>query len=143
MTNWNELDKEYEKTEPLKVEESVPDGTYEVFVNKLELSEKKDSDPMLKWDLVVLNLANPEAGKHIFKKQFITSGSMPFVRTDLETCGFDGAVSELRDPGIREGFLDICLEVKKLKKGEYNNVYFNKTINVDDLNEIKESLKGE
>lgn len=107
--------------------EEVPDGKYQVRVQRVEMGASQKGDPMLKWDLVVIS--GPQAERHIFKNSVITHASLPFVKGDLQTLGLElPKFSEL--PNHLDQLLDQTLEVTKRTKGEYTNVYFNRRLNV-------------
>ncbi len=120
------FDEEYDAVEPADNDE-VPDGKYQVRVQRVKLDRSQKGDPMLKWDLVVLS--GQHANRHIFKNAVITQASLPFVKGDLKTLGLEvPRFSEL--PHHLDELLDLTLEVTKRTKGEYSNVYFNKRIQV-------------
>lgn len=120
------FDEEYDAVEPADNDE-VPDGKYQVRVQRVKLDRSQKGDPMLKWDLVVLS--GQHANRHVFKNAVITQASLPFVKGDLKTLGLEvPRFSEL--PRHLDELLDLTLEVTKRTKGEYTNVYFNKRIQV-------------
>lgn len=122
------FDDDYEGAEAPRFEE-VPDGRYQVRVQRVELATSQKGDPLLKWDLLVI--AGPSEGRHIFKNSVITHASLPFVKGDLQTLGVRLAkFSDL--PDHLDALLDQTLEVTKRTKGEYANVYFNRRLNVPD-----------
>ncbi len=105
----------------------VPDGKYQVRVERVDLTHSQAGDPMLKWDLIVLS--GQYTGRHVFKNAVITQKSIPFVKGDLKTLNVQlPKFSEL--PNHLEGLLDKTLEITKRTKGEYTNVYFNRRIDV-------------
>jgi hypothetical protein len=107
--------------------EELPDGKYQVVVDKVELTTTKTSGaPILKWALKVLG--GPHAGRRLFRHNLIGSkDNLKWLKTDLHTCGLVLAkLSELPD---RLGeLLDVKLEVTKKTNGEFTNVYINKRI---------------
>ncbi len=120
------FDDEYDAVEPADNDE-VPDGKYQVRVQRVKLDRSQKGDPMLKWDLVVLS--GQHAHRHIFKNAVITPAALPFVKGDLKTLGLEmPRFSEL--PSHLDELLDLTLEVTKRTKGEYANVYFNRRIQV-------------
>ena len=107
--------------------ESVPDGTYQVNVKKVELTRSKSSEtPMLKWTLEIF--APKSKGRLLFRNNMIeTPENIKWVKTDLHTCGLD--LKKLSDlPANLEKLLDVKLEVTKRTRGEYENVFFNRRI---------------
>lgn len=118
------FDEEYEEAEAPSYEE-VPDGKYQARVDRVELGQSQNGDPMLKWNLLVLS--GQHAGRRIFKNSVITHKSLPFVKGDLQTLGLRlSRFSEL--PDHLGALLDRALEVSKRTKGEYTNVYFNRRL---------------
>ena len=107
--------------------ESVPDGTYQANVKKVELTRSKSSEtPMLKWTLEIL--APKYNGRLLFRNNMIeTPENIKWLKTDLHTCGLD--LKKLSDlPANLEKLLDVKLEVTKRTRGEYENVFFNRRI---------------
>lgn len=123
----------------------VPDGTYQVIVDCVELMcSKNKGTPGLKWDLKVLE------GKHknefIWKTNWITEKTIAFLKQDLFTAGFnvdDFKPSMLNAQTIKP-LLDVCLEVyvSSEAEGEYTNVdvRFNKRIEVEGYGKEPEDL---
>ncbi|MCK9328048.1 MAG: DUF669 domain-containing protein [Bacteroidales bacterium] len=111
--------------------DEVPDGKYQVNVEKVELTKAQSSgNPMLKWTLKILG---PQyAGRLLWRNSVITKATLSWLKTDLSTCGLEiGSLSELS--GRLGDLLDIKLEVTKKTKGENQNIYFNRRIVLDDL----------
>jgi len=119
-----------EKTDP----EEVPDGNYQVQVEKLEIVKAKTSgNTMLTWQLRII--APTCIGRRLFKNHVFTPNTLRFVKQDLGLCGFDH--SKFRElPNHLTEFLDLQLEVAKRtnqqrpaegKKAGYN-LYFNRLI---------------
>jgi len=112
--------------------EDIPDGKYQVNVEKVELTRAQSSgNPMLKWTLKILG---PRfAGRLLWRNSVMASKeNLKWLKTDLHTCGLD--IEKLSDLPARLGdLLDVKLEVTKRTKGESENIYFNRRILVDDL----------
>lgn len=105
----------------------VPDGKYQAVVDKVELTTSKTArNPMLKWTLKII--APSHVGRLLFKNSMlVTRENIRFLKNDLHTCGLDlSRISEL--PHQLERLLDVRLEVAKVTKGEFANVYFNRRI---------------
>ncbi len=113
--------------------EDIPDGKYQVIVDKVQLTKAHTSgNPMLKWTLKILNGAL--AGRLLWRNNVIASrDNLKFLKGDLACCGLTlEKLSEL--PANLERLLDVKLEVTKKTKGENQNVYFNRRIVLaDDL----------
>ena len=118
------FDDDYDTAEAMDSDE-VPDGKYQVRIDKVKLDRSQKGNPMIKWDLVVI--AGSQTNRHIFKNSVITPAALGFVKGDLKTLGLNLAkFSELQQR--LEELLDVNLEVTKRTRGEYTNVYFNKRI---------------
>jgi hypothetical protein len=136
----SQYDEAYEEAEvPERDEfEEVPDGTYQVKVERVELKHSKiredggvttGGNPMLKWQLRVLN--PPYAGRMIFRHNMImTAENIAWLKSDLVMCGLDLEKLSHLEARLSE-LLDVQLEVKKVTKGDFPNVYFNSRIDVD------------
>ena len=110
--------------------DEVPDGKYQVNVEKVELVTAKTSgNPMLRWELRIL--APRCQGRILFRHNVLaTRENLKWLKNDLHVCGLDlQKVSELRDHLGK--LLDVKLEVTKRTKGENTNVYFNRKIVLD------------
>jgi hypothetical protein len=118
------FDDDYDTAEAMDGDE-VPDGKYQVRVDKVKLDRSQKGNPMIKWDMVVIS--GTQANRHVFKNSVITPAALPFVKGDLKTVGINLAkFSELQQR--LADLLDVTLEVTKRTRGEYSNVYFNKRI---------------
>jgi len=105
--------------------ESVPDGKYQVAVEKVELTQSSTGNPMLKWTLRIL--APRFANRFLWRNGVFTHNTLKYVKTDLHLCGLDlDKLSEL--PKHLDKLLDVKLEVTKKTKGENENIYFNRRI---------------
>ena len=119
-----EFDDAYDRAEPASPSE-VPDGRHQVRTNEVRLGRSRAGAPMITYDLVVLS--GPHAGRHIFKNAVITESTLPLVKGDLKALGLVlPRFSKL--PAYLQDLAGIALEITKLTKGEYTNVYFNKRI---------------
>jgi hypothetical protein len=109
--------------------ESVPDGKYQVAVEKVELTEAQSSgNPMLKWTLRVI--APKFVNRLIWRNSVITHNTLKYVKTDLHTCGLElDRLSDLQK-NLKK-LLDVKLEVTKKTKGDNENIFFNRRIEND------------
>ncbi len=110
--------------------EPVPDGKYQVNVEKVEVTTAKTSgNPMLKWTLRVL--APRFRGRLLWRNNVMaTRENIKWLKNDLHVCGLD--LQKLSDlPANLERLLDVKLEVTKRSKGDNENVYFNRRIVLD------------
>lgn len=110
--------------------DSIPDGKYQVNVDKVEITTAKTTgNPMLKWTLKIL--APRFRGRLLWRNNVMASReNIRWLKTDLHTCGLDlDKLSEL--PANLERLLDVKLEVTKRTKGDSENIYFNRRIVMD------------
>ena len=131
-TELTELDDEYIQVPDIK-DDDVPDGTYQVRVNKVALVRSKTSGvPMLKWDLIILGPT--KANWHLWHYNILKKENMKWVKRDLYCCGLElEKISDL--PNNLEELLDIHLEVRKKTNGDFENIYFNRRIDTTATNQ--------
>ncbi|HET9623258.1 MAG TPA: DUF669 domain-containing protein [Kofleriaceae bacterium] len=112
--------------------DDVPDGKYQVLVDKVEITEAKASgNKMLKW---TLRIQGPRyAGRMLWRYNVLgTRENLRWLKTDLHTCGLD--LVRLSDlPQHLGSLLDLRLEVSKRTKGGYSNIYLNRCLERDEL----------
>ena len=127
----SQFDKEYREQQPEEGgdRDSVPDGKYQVNVEKVELTEAQSSgNPMLKWKLRVI--APKFINQVMWRNSVITHKTLKYVKTDLHICGLD--LDKLSDlPQRLAALLDVKLEVTKKTKGDNENIFFNRRIDND------------
>ncbi len=115
-----------EDTEECADFETIPDGKYQVAIEKVELTHTQNTgNPMLKWTLRVLG---PRfANRLIWRNSVITNNTVRYLKTDLHLCGLE--LDKLSDlPGRMAELLDVRLEVSKKTKGNYENIYFSRRL---------------
>jgi hypothetical protein len=105
--------------------EDVPDGKYQVAVEKVELAQSSTGNAMLKWTLRIL--APRFVNRFLWRNSVFTHNTLKYVKTDLHLCGLD--LEKLSDlPKHLDKLLDVKLEVTKKTKGDNENIYFNRRI---------------
>ena len=107
--------------------EAVPDGKYQVNVDRVELTRAQTSgNPMLKWTLRIL--APNHKGRLLWRNNVMASNeNIKWLKQDLFTCGLQ--LQRLSDlPGQLEQLLNVKLEVTKRTRGENENIYLNRRI---------------
>ena len=110
--------------------EPVPDGKYQVSVDKVEITRSKTSgNPMLKWCLKII--APRFIGRLLWRNNMmVTKDNIRWLKGDLELCGLK--LAKLSDlPANLENLLDVMLEVTKRTRGEFENIYFNRLLDLD------------
>ncbi len=105
--------------------ESVPDGKYQVMVDRVELKDSQAGNTMLVWTLKILG---PKfAGRLLWKNSVFTEKSIPYVKKDLSVCQLH--LSKLSDlPDSLDRLLDLKLNVNKRTKDEFDQIYFESLI---------------
>jgi hypothetical protein len=138
--SWNEndnldlaqFDDEFESAAVEEKEfDEIPDGKYQVKVDRVELTRSESSgNPMLKWALKILGPTCK--GRLLWRNNVIASkDNVKWLKNDLYICGLQiEKLSELS--GKLESLLDVGLEVTKRTKNEFENIYFNRRIVLDD-----------
>ena len=112
---------------PSREHDEVPDGKYQVIVDRVELTRSQTSgNPMLKWGLKVI--APAHRGRFLWRNNVIGSPeNIKWLKQDLITCGLQlTKLSEL--PANLDKLKGIALEVTKRTRGENTNIYLNKKI---------------
>lgn len=107
--------------------ESVPDGKYQVTVERVALTRTKEQGyPMLRWELRILP-EDVQVRKLFRNNVMVTNDNVRWLKKDLYKCGVKiDKMSEL--PANVERLLDVQLEVTKKTRGENENIYINKRI---------------
>ena len=127
----SQFDDDYDSAEVEDREfDTVPDGKYQVMVEHVELSRAKSSgNPMLKWTLKIL--APTHAGRLLWRNNVMASKeNIKWLKNDLHTCGLE--LEKLSDLSERlNDLLDLTLEVTKRTRGENENIYLNRRIEID------------
>ena len=111
--------------------DAIPDGKYQVNVDKVELTKSQTTgNPMLKWTLRII--APTSKGRFLWRNNVIASKeNIKWLKQDLFCCGLVlEKLSEL--PHCLERLLNVKLEVTKRTKGENENIYFNRRIQLED-----------
>jgi len=111
--------------------EPIPDGKYQVNVERVELTRAQTSgNPMLKWTLRII--APRFRGRLLWRNNVMVSReNIKWLKTDLHTCGLSlEKISDL--PANLEKLINIKLEVTKRTRGENENVYLNRRIVLED-----------
>ena len=111
--------------------ETIPDGKYQVNVERVELTRAKSSgNPMLKWTLRIL--APRFRGRLMWRNNVMaTRENIKWLKADLYTCGL--SLDKLSDlPANLDKLIGVKLEVTKRTRGENENVYFNRRIVLED-----------
>jgi Protein of unknown function (DUF669) len=111
--------------------DEIPDGKFQVSVDKVELTTAKSSgNALLKWTLRILG---PHyAGRLLWRNNVMASReNIRWLKNDLHICGLD--LAKLSDlPSHLSYLLDIQLEVTKRTRGDSANIYFNRRLVPDE-----------
>ncbi len=107
--------------------EDLPLGIYQAVIDGVDPTESKAGDPMFVWKLKITGPSH--AGRLVWKNQMITTKSMGFFKKDLALCGvFPQTVAEINNPALLEKLLNIPVEIKIVKNGDYTNYWFQKRL---------------
>lgn len=122
------FDEDFAETE-VEERDSVPDGKYQVVVDKVEITTSKAGNPMLKWQLKIVS--GQHSGRMLWRNNVIASKeNLKWLKTDLHTAGVD--LEKLSDlPSHLNDLLDVALEVTKRTRDENENIYLNRQIVID------------
>lgn len=117
--------------------EPVPDGTYQVNIERVEITTTKNSHkPMLTWMLRIL--APKCQGRVLYRNSVISANTIKYLKADLFACGLRlGKISDL--PDNLSSLLDVKLEIFKKTKGDNENIYINRKIDIN----VNQSPHGE
>lgn len=106
----------------------VPDGKYQARVSRVELKASKQGNPMLEWELDIIG---PRcAGRKLWRRNMLASPeNVKWLKADLAACGVTLArLNDLNDERYLAPLIGVTLEVRKKTKGEYDNVYIDKRV---------------
>ena len=104
---------------------SIPDGRYQVRVERVELTTAQSGRPILKWRLRVQ--APSCVGSLLWKNHVVASENLSWLKHDLRLCGLE--LDRLSDlPNSLERLIDVELEVSKRTRGRWENIYFNRRL---------------
>jgi hypothetical protein len=107
--------------------DSVPDGKYQVVVDRVEMTKSQTSgNTMLKWKLKILGPKHE--GAALWRNNVIASeGNAQWLKGDLHVCGLE--LEKLSDlPANLKRLLNVRLEVTKKTRGENENIYINRRL---------------
>ena len=127
----SQLDDDYESIE---VEQNryddIPDGKYQVKIDRISIEESKNNNLMLRYVLKILN--GNYTGRLLFKNTMIIPDTLKYLKQEISICQIEcKKLSDLQNK--LTNFLDIMLEVTKKTKGEYENIYFNRKITLNNI----------
>lgn len=131
MTDLEQYDEAYDEAETSNTDfDTVPDGTYQVYIDEAVMKETKDTRlPMLAWKFKIIN-GNYE-GRVLFKNNVITEKTIGYLKTDLSKCELE--LKKFSDlPKEVSKLLNVWLEVKVKNKGDNQNVYIQRKLDKSD-----------
>ncbi len=122
----------WEDTEEKSFSE-VPEGKYQVKIEKAELNHSKNSGRFqCSWTFVIVS--GPQKNRKIFKHDGLDNeDGRSFFRGTLAKLGCEWPKKASELPEVLEELLDTYAEVTVKKKDEYTNCYINKAIDSDAL----------
>jgi hypothetical protein len=133
--SWASILKQYQdeyKIAEVNTYEELPDGRYQVRIERVELKESKNQKlPMLEWEFVVVD--GKYEGRHEWKYNLIVPDRLKWLKQDLFSAGLE--LEELHKleeelPTLLDRVLDIEIATNKSEKTgkNYRNVYIRKLI---------------
>lgn len=129
------FDDEFEGLPEEPESDDIPDGKYQVRIDGFEITRSKSSgNPMLKWKLRII--APRCVGRILWRNAVLRNDpdSLRWTKKDLATVGV--RISKLSDlPQHVDSIIGRCVEVSKTTRGEYESIYLNKLIEMDDPGE--------
>lgn len=129
------LDETWKNTEVTDDNRSeIPDGKYLCRVEEVELKESKAGKPMLAQRLLILD--GKYKGRKLFRNSMlVTEENVKYLKKDLITLGIE--LERLSDlPNHLNSLLDIEVQVTVKTKGEYQNVWIDKRLGVEDDEDV-------
>ena len=125
------LDHDYAEAPVEDRSQEVPDGRYQVLVERVYLTKARSTgNPLLRWTLRILGPTH--SGRLLFRNNVMLSKeNLRWLKSDLHTCGLElGRLSDLANQ--LESLLDVRLEVVKRTRGDNVSVYFNRQLRADE-----------
>lgn len=106
---------------PIPAPAQLPDGTYLVEVQSVELRATRQSQrPMVCWTLRVLAPA-PFLGRRLWRNQVLALTNLGWLKKDLHLCGIE--LDKLSDlPGRLEDLRALRLEIVKHTRGDFQSI---------------------
>lgn len=81
-------------------ETSLPDGSYRVRIQRVEVTRSQTSGrPLIKWTLRLLDAASGRLGRHLWRNLVLSPNNLSWLRRDLELC--DLRIDRLSDLPVR------------------------------------------
>ena len=117
--------------------EAIPDGKYQVNVDKAEITKAKTSgNPLLKWTLKIIGPTN--INRLLWNYHILNNPTgQSWLKKDLNLC--DIHLNKLSDlPANLEYLLDVKLEVTVRTRDDSTNVYFNRRLADNEVPEVKD-----
>jgi hypothetical protein len=119
MSDLEKFNDDYEDAETTRTFGVIPDGTYQVFVDGVKLTETKGSGkPMLAWTFKIMG--GDMEGRLLFKNSVITEETLGYIKTDLSICELH--LKKFSDLSARVfELLNMHLEIKVVNKTKVRN----------------------
>lgn len=123
-----QFDGDYAEAEPDLGGETVdlPDGKYQMIVEKADLQVSTKGNQMLVWRMRVLGPRYAGA-KHWHRNMIVTRENIKWLKKDLVLAGLE--LTKLSDlPNRLHELVEVVVEVQLKTKGDVQNSYVNKRI---------------
>jgi hypothetical protein len=109
---------------------TVPEGTYEATLEKMDLRESNSGNRMVEW---TLRIDGPTSrGERVWKTNLLeTEEGLKYVKMDLRKCGVDTDKLEITEvPQLLDRLVGTRLLVKVQHKDDFVNVRIKKRLDV-------------
>lgn len=121
------LDDDFEKAPNRSEPPVIPDGSYRVRVERVDITTARTSGrSLLKWRLRILGPTS--TGRLLWRNNVLAPGpGLRWLKHDLQTCGL--MLDKLSDlPDHIDKLVDLELDVSKRTVGDHANVYLNRRL---------------
>jgi hypothetical protein len=123
-----QYDEEFASADPDMGGEAVdlPDGKYQMVVERAELQRSSKDNPMLVWRMRVTGPRYAGA-KHWHRNMLMSRKNIEWLKHDLVVAGLE--LEKLSDlPNRTDELTDVMLEVQLKTKGDMQNSFINKRV---------------
>lgn len=122
----------------------IPPGEYLAYVDKVELGQTKNFDPMFKW---TFKIADGEfEGRYAWTNNTFGANSIKFLKHNLQCCGLEiKSMNELKDDAVLRRLLDRVVVLKITVKEGRNQTFIKEAALPDvemELSEKRQASKG-
>ncbi len=124
-----DMQQAFSTTEAAEEMKEPPDGRYQVVIHDVSLDRTKGGKRCIRWKFRIL--APNYVGRYLFRTSVLAPEGFKWLKRDLAFCGLptnDIMEMVMRLPEIKGA----ALEVAKITKDDFANIYINKKITLDE-----------